>query len=434
MMMILKELGIPIIGDKWPMKKRFDERVQKETDNEKKQKLQKAFDKRFKKTKSMNPLGFYEVPGVVMQGTEISDEDFSGKAIKIMTNGARPRIIEISDKRMRRMNAREKLLKQRIEKESDETKKERLQKRLENREKQKAEIKTREDGSNYLQRGTPMDSVDRIILALRDPLSVSKSQTKLQPANGMEVFTAETKLFEGQANPHRYAIELGLYAGWLSEQDDSYLSKLLVIDYDELVEDREENVDRIINHLDIGNSKRQDAIGIIKPKLRRSKQVYYPPQYSEAGGVADQVYAALSYMNRNGLRLAGEAAKELQRKKQLESVRWYDHKTGLNTNAKTHEKYRYDKKFRDMQKNSYQNLIAQGMHPVSSPDWKLSNKTYTIETPEGGLTLQKVTYKGQLMRPAAAFKLHNRLRLNDKAKLYRRRKRKQIASQLLGTE
>lgn len=224
-MRILGELGLDLAGYKWPWEAmEFDENIN--------QRDRDRILNRRERTRDLNPGGFWEIPGVVIQGTREVPKEMDGKVAKIVTSGAYPRC---------------------------------------------------ENGRIF---GTPPQNYERAVLCIRNPKSIAKSQTSLP--SGVDESTEDNGWSTAQfmVSPKEFVSRTGNFLVWLSQQSTEVRDKFLVVDFDSLVKNPDHEIKRISNHAEVPFSKTD----IVDKKLRRSVLEEWPDEVAEVGALADKLY------------------------------------------------------------------------------------------------------------------------------------------------
>ncbi len=361
MMRTLYLLGIDVAGDKFPQEKRGRyrqlDRPNLRLDPEKKAELEEEWAKELAKTKNMNPKGFYEVSGTVMQGTQ-DIEDFGGKALKIISPGAYPRG----------------------------------------------------------EQGTPEKLIYKWIWCLRNPQSVSQSQTELK-GDGLQVAGADGWTNPDKpCNPRRFMVENGGLVEYFLENPES-MAKVLVIDYDDMIDFPRETIKRVADFL--GVEVTEGAVDNVDPSLRRSKAAFkgYNEQNKAIGELADDFYSAAKEADLVGLRAVCDKAEATAIAERLDRTPWYDPGTGCYAPGIVHDRlatdFTYRKEWLDG-KGRARREFRQGLHPQCSPAWQgEAEEEYSLDLGSRGiLTRKKVIYNNETMTWEQAFLKHQK-RWND---------------------
>jgi hypothetical protein len=231
-------------------------------------------------SQNMNPHGFFEVPGVVLEGTR-NLERFKGKVLKIVSSGAYP-----------------------------------------------------QRNGTPRAAGTPPEFVDKFILCVRDPLHIAVSQTGLFSqvlvGAGAEDGGTEPETWaalKSVLSPDAFIARTGGLVQWLAAQDDSVRSKFLPVLYDDMIDNPRETIQATIEHLDLRPSEVQIAAAVanVSSDLRRSAaKQEWPDALRAAVVIADVLFAALSSMDLGKLRAAAIRFGEFIAERLLENVRWVD--------------------------------------------------------------------------------------------------------------
>jgi hypothetical protein len=210
-------------------------------------------DKIRKESNKLNPKGFYEVGGVVMKGIPNGDEYvlniLNNSAIKIICNG-------LIDK-------------------------------------------------NYLNNGNGTDpkiiNNSKIIWCLRNPKSVAKSQQEFGSSlqiNTGEKFESSSKIFK--ENPSRFIRDIGLFYKWVLSNEEIN-NRILIVDYDDMLNNTEFEINKIINFLKINPTDEQKSSAILNvdPKLYRSVLNEWSDESKDEGKLAEKLYLSIKLMDKN---------------------------------------------------------------------------------------------------------------------------------------
>ncbi len=189
-MRLLKALGVPIVGLKWPWEAReFDPDINPRD--------RERIEKRWERRKELNPNGFWELPGTVIRGLREPPEEMAGHAVKIVSSGMYPRS---------------------------------------------------RGGTIF---GTSPSCYDRAILCLRNPRSVAKSQVNVEKsveeANGPDGWGSARLIVQ----PGPFIARTGRFLMWLSDQPSDVQDRYYVSDFDDLVSDPDPHIKHICDHLGI---------------------------------------------------------------------------------------------------------------------------------------------------------------------------------------
>lgn len=288
-----------------------------------------------KSVKNLNPMGFWEIPGVVIRGLREIPDQLDGKTIKIISSGAYPHMV-----------------------------------------------------GNHLY-GTPPENYKKAVFCLRNPKSVSKSQTQLN--TGVNISEKATwNAARLPINPALFIIRTGNLAIWLAEQSNEVKDKFLVVDYDKTLENPEKEIKRICEHIGIKYKKTD----VVKQQLKRSFLDEWPDEIKEEGELADELYQLILNENYEEIATTWKIDRdEFLEKRRIESAKWVDTEfktyrlinsflwNGLMTN---------DKNVKDklLKKSNFHDY-------TKSPFYSESDETYTVErSPDiGNLTRNLVHCK-----------------------------------------
>lgn len=219
MMQTLKLLGVNVLGKEYPRVINNDIR-------------------KTERAKKLNPKGFYEIPGIVINGIKKENiNNFIGKTVKIIVTGL-PK--------------------------------------------------------------TDISTVGKIILCLRDPREIAVSQKNL--TSGLSVANGDKWVYANEVRktlPNLYTNRMGRFLIWLSN-NRNICSKILPVDYFDMINKSKSKIDTIIKFLNLSCSKKQkiDALDNISSALYRSNvnniDDYWKGNTSE---LADKIYNTLLFLN-----------------------------------------------------------------------------------------------------------------------------------------
>lgn len=330
MMQTLKHLGVEVVGEM--VSSSIEKRLKNSsefTEDERKE-----VERCFKHTQKMNPIGFYEIPGIVVRGVRGRvAEKYKGKAIKIVTSG----------------------------------------------------LPLRSQGGVSF--GTDMEQVGKIILCLRNPKHIAISQQDL--ISNIEMADVESNEWKiggmFKPSPMAYLGRTGGFLVWL-DQHPEVKEKILAIDYEDMHLDSETQINKIVEFLEIFPTDEQIKVtkDNIIPSLRRSnKEILWDSEQEYDGEIAMEIYNSLKSMNTTACRALVEDRMHFH---QMESVRWLDDDYGLGTwlvmNA---ELYRVlsiegNESLLQILSNTFNRRKA-GMISISCEYRTESNEEYTIRRP-----------------------------------------------------
>lgn len=277
MMQTLKHLGVPVVGNETnnPLNRVTDKDKTPELSDEERKEMKRRADH----AQKMNPIGFYEIPGIVIRGVRgrVADK-YLGKAIKIVTSGL-PRRSQM--------------------------------------------------GMGF---GTDMEKVDKIILCLRNPKHIAISQQDL--SSYIEIADTDSgdwklgNMFK--PSPMQFFQRTGRFLVWLDKNPD-VKAKILTIDYDDMHLEADTQLNKIVRFLDIQPTPEQlkAAKDNILPSLKRStKQIQWDPDEEKEGDISMKIYDSLKSLNTTACRALVEDRMYYHR---LENVRWLDDDYGFGT-------------------------------------------------------------------------------------------------------
>lgn len=267
-MQTLRLLGMEIVGDEFPQLKSGRD------------------EESLERSKQLNPKGFYEDHGAVMRGTQ-DKEKLQGKAIKIIVDGLPERLVKHKD-------------------------------------------------GEEIEIGTSSEIIDdaKIILCLRDPMQVAESQTHLMGnvhiADDKGEFQDMTNLMP--ENPERYAVEMGRFYFWLKKMRPELEEKMLKIDFEDMHDQSEIQINRIIEFTSISCTEEQHraAISNVSGDLRRAIHTKkWRPEHETVGTLAVGLYRYFRYGEDPEERLIEDFLID----RVLENVSWVDTEVGLWTRS-----------------------------------------------------------------------------------------------------
>jgi hypothetical protein len=223
----------------------------------------------------MNPRGFYEVPGVVINGTR-NIKKWEGQAIKIVTSGIWPRTLD-----------------------------------------------------NGMEMGTPPELVDKYIFCTRHPLQIAQSQQDLAGRNvlGPAEDDEEWALPRRSASPLPFLMRSGPAVIWLSNQPQELLDRFISVDFSDMIADAEKQLSTVMAHIDRPYTAEQMSVALdnVRGELNRSTSMStWAEGMENAGAVAEKMYAALKSMDLTELSAAAVAVQEFFFSQQYEGASWVD--------------------------------------------------------------------------------------------------------------
>ena len=274
MMQTLDLLGVPIMGDEYPGDAVMAARIAGADDTESDHR-QAQITKRMERSHALNPRGFWEVSGVVMQGIRHARDDFKGKALKIITNGLYER---------------------------------------------------QAAGGRWV--GTPLGLIDKIILCVRNPEHIGVSQQDLSGLVEIVGPSMDQWVNAPQPlSPTRYVKGMGGFLIWLAQGDnfDTITPKILVVDYEQMHD--KAPLAAIAEHLGIVPSPDHfgDALGNIDPLLRRATDFAGWPDKDKVEGVlAEKIYQAVKAWDKAAICTLAPEVQAVHDYHRLENMAWTD--------------------------------------------------------------------------------------------------------------
>lgn len=275
MMQTMLHLGLDVAGEEYPVEAKMEKKIDAIEDEKKKEEAQKNFEQKTKHSHKMNPRGFYEIPGVVMQGMRDLEDKNKGKVVKIITNGVYER-----------------------------------------------------EAPNGHMLGTPAKHIDKIIMCLRDPRHIAVSQKDLS-GGGIEIASIDENGIDQWVDapkpisPMRYIQSMGHFIMWLADNHDLD-DKILTVDFEEMHTDKP--IEKIAAHLGITPTDEQitAAKDNIDPLLKRSTDFEGWGDSDIDGILAMDIYESLKNWDTKQFGGLGAQIEEMIRHEMLENVRWVD--------------------------------------------------------------------------------------------------------------
>jgi hypothetical protein len=280
-------------------------------------------EKRQERAEYLNPEGFWEIPGIVSRGirTEEQTEEYGDKTIKIITSGLSHTVKPAIDK------------------------------------------------------------IDKIIFCLRDPREIAYSQQKL--VSNVEVHDGKEWVYSTE----KTKIDLGKYilsvGGYIlkSTNDPDLWNKTLVVEYENLLNNPENQIRRISDFLEVDYNP--ETKNIIRKDLHRSTKV---PETNE---LVDKIYRSIKTKDFTEVI---EPIKEFIEERVLEKTHWLD-----DTEYRTWTIAGWDlhKSLKTNNKNVRDNLIKSANRrslPTECNYYDPTGEEYTIERVEqlGPITRTKI--------------------------------------------
>lgn len=321
-MQMIKELGVEVLGEKFPQEKQEGEMKDYEL-------------ARLELSRNKNPGGFYEIPRVVIHGFS-KREDFSffkGKAVKVICPSSLPP-------------------------------------------------------------RTPKEHVEKYIFCVRDPKSVSVSQSGL--------LDASITVGDGEdLNPSakRYILDVGSMINYLKENLDD---RWLFINYDETIENPQKTAQAICDHIGGDQSKVLKAASLVKKKLKRSDKKFKGWINENEGRLAEDVFNSL--LDHSLMDVVACDVVSYFKSEELESVKWWSPDYGRFIVPSLERSIKNNPELSKKLKDSVCQRTADGHYPEVAE----AEETYTIKRPDdlGDLVRNKVVYEGEVMTWEAAVKKH----------------------------
>jgi len=346
MMQTLNILGLPVIGDEKPLATKIDKLATKEVELSEEEK--ERLEKRKNKAEKMNPLGFFEVPGIVMKGLHGDEVDeFYGKIVKIIGSAIPERM-----------------------------------------------------APSGIITGTEKKIIDKIILCIRNPKHIALSQVDISSNIDVQiadigesedvVFTENRQI----PTPLRYIRGMGVFIKWLDENPDMK-DKILVVDYEDMHSNPSQQIDKICDFLGENPSDelKQKAIDNVKPSLKRSNDFSdWDEKFKDDGELVELMYNALKTLNTVSVTALIEERQQMDR---LENASWLDEEFNLWIRVQPSLFRSLGKNNRNVRTELEKSSIARRQAGRTSDQCKYYDRNgeeYTIKRPEdiGDLTRKKV--------------------------------------------
>jgi len=346
MMQTLKILGVDVAGEEMP--RRSSDNFKNEDGSWKSDITEeqiKEIEKSEANAKMMNPLGFYEVPGVVMRGIRGRDAtEYYGKALKIITS---------------------------------------------------AMVDRQAPNGGFI--GTDKNAIGKVILCLRDPKHIAISQKSLSDKMLQVAGDDEDWVYHNSVeapSPLRYMAGIGPFISWL-DKNREVKDRILVVDYEDMHADCAYQIDRICSHLNINPTAEQieEAVSNIKPSLRRSSQfIEWAGLYADDGIIAEEMYTSLKDLETSAMSAIIE---ERVQRGMLELVRWLD-----DTEFKTHIEINSDL-YRHLCQNlnNIRTVLTEKSERMRKLGWIPSEKCKNYSISEKNYTIKRPVDVGDLTRP-----------------------------------
>jgi len=343
MMQTLALLGVPIIGDEYPGDAAFRAQLKAAESEEKRH---QGMTQRMERARALNPRGFWEVSGVVMQGVRHAREEFKGKAIKIVTHGLYERI-----------------------------------------------------GQYGRWIGTPPGLIDKIIMCVRNPEHIGVSQKDL--SGQVEIVGPSMDQWINAPHPlspTRYIRGMGAFLIWLGQHEaehfDEITPKVLVVDFEQMHDEKVPTLSKIAAHLGITPNIEEirKAHDNIDPLLRRATDFEgWAPEDAVEGDLATRIYRAIAAWDKEAICALVPETQACHDYHRKENVAWTDDaETWVNINpALARQIAANTNGVRDNLTKSLDQKRRGRLIPDACKHYKRDDtKKYTIERPDdlGNLT------------------------------------------------
>ena len=173
-------------------------------------------------------------------------------------------------------------------------------------------------------------------------------------------------------SPKRYIISMGrLYKRMRNNQLGNHI---LIIDYNDMIEKTEIQIDKIINFLNIPNDKKQDAINNIDPNLQRNTNA--PQLESEDWTLAIDIYNSIKSANLK--QSIVDRTDQYKENIMFENKRWLDEEIWEMCNSELYQKLQNDPVLKKSLINNAQNRVKTGKICISCDYYNRNGDIYEI--------------------------------------------------------
>lgn len=326
MMQTLGLLGVSISGDKFPQPKKPQPGSKAET---------------------LNPKGYFEVPGTVMKGLKTIDT-FGGTALKIIAPGL-----------------------------------------------------TRTD-PNLVYKG---------VLCLRNPKHVAQSQTNLAARGlaiaGPRGWDSPT----WNVSALRYMADMGEFLRWWKNQTPAFRAKFIVVDYDDMVNTPANTIARVAAHLDGLKVTPESVANVDPALRRSPKDfIAWDAADALNGAQCEKIYAALKSQlpaDINAAITSQDVRIDILRR---ENTMVYDDRLCCNIRASFLRRLNANPTLLAKLSASHDARLKRGKTFLSATDFTGdAAQTYTIKLPAdlgGDKVVKKINYNGKVLTREEAQNLH----------------------------
>jgi len=227
----------------------------------------------------------------------------------------------------------------------------------------------------------------KIILCLRHPLHIAKSQTNLQgihqiaeEIDGQEVFVSGKQPF----SPMRYLRNSTQFVQWLQVPINQKLS-ILRIDYDDMYFESEASIKKIVDFLeiDVSPEKIKETIENIDPNRRRSAVTKdnLPNEDQEEWILVGEIYDALR--RNDDLEVIQTMLEDYQERKRNdpENARWLDEETFFPMTPSLYRSMQKKPAMKQQMVQIKRNRKAGRIICPCCPNFNSDGQPYTITTP-----------------------------------------------------
>lgn len=224
----------------------------------------------------------------------------------------------------------------------------------------------------------------KIILCLRDPLHIAKSQQRLDTQtkvatviDGKNVFVSPNQ----PLTPLRYLQSASQFVNWLNMPGNEEYTILKIV-YDDMHFDTEKTIRKIAKFVGVENNeeKIQDAIKNIDPNKRRSANVKEPNEYKEEWILAREIYKSLIEGEYDLVTRRISDYYEFQRKNPA-NAKWLDEETFFPIDVSLYRSMKEKPNLKDNMLKSKMKREAKGILCSSCPFYNRNGEEYTIELP-----------------------------------------------------
>jgi len=348
MMETIRLLGLDVWGEEQPGEKRREElRKGKEATFEEKLRDEKA--------KDMNEK-FWEIGGMVMKG-------FKPFSMARTKHDVKYNVLLSDEEKERRM----KIIDETIE--QYETHKDHAVKIIWN---------------GIMQTDPEVLGASKIILCLRDPLHIARSQQRLEGntkvaavVDGQDVFVSP----ETPISPMRYLRSASQFIGWIQHPEHKNYDVLKIV-YDDMQFKPEETIKKIADFIGTNPSKEQVDIAIsnIDPNKRRSADVEVPEEDKDEWILVREIFESLVEGEYELINRRVADYQEFQRTNPA-NAKWLDEDTFFPIDVSLYRSMLEKPDLKNNMVKSKERREASGIICTSCPLFNKNGEEYEIELP-----------------------------------------------------